>query len=917
MRGCVRNSKALSPAMFPRLLFDVHRWGSLMGRRGLASVGEPHPTPLPSQARVVICGGGIVGSSVAYHLAKLGWKDVVLLEQGRLGAGTTRLCAGIVSTAKHIPIESKMADYSNTLYQQLEQETGVKTGYVKTGSLCLAQNQDRFISLKRLASRLNFFSPVVNKWNLFIPDAVLEHTYLLIRFHTWVLGIRCDVITPKQVAELHPLVNIHDLVGAVHVPGDAVVSPPDVNHALVVAAAKNGVQIHEHTSVNHVMVQKGHVTGVETDRGKIDCDYFVNCAGQWAYELSLSSEEPVSVPVHACEHFYLLTKPLEQPLQPHTPVVMDLDGRIYVRAWQGGVLSGGFEKNPKPIFTEGRSQLEIQGMQEDWDHFEPMLSALLRRMPSLDSCEIHQLVNWPESFTPDMRCIMGETQTVHGYFVLGGMNSSGLSFAGGGGRYLAEWMTHGYPSENVWPLDVKRFGTLQSSRTFLRHRVMEVMPLLYELKVPRWDFQTGRQLRTSPLYDRLDTQGARWMEKHGFERAKYFVPPGKDLLALDQSKTFYKPDWFDIVGAEVKCCKEAVCVVDMSSFTKFELSSSGDQALELLQRLCANDLDVPVGHIVHTGMLNQRGGYENDCSVVRLSKNRFFIISPTDQQVHCWSWIKQHMPSDSHLQLEDVTWKYTALNVIGPRAMDVLSELSYVPLTPDHFPSLFCKEMSVGYANGIRVMSMTHTGEPGFMLYIPIEYALHVYNEVMSVGQKYGIRNSGYYALRSLRIEKFFAFWGQDLDAFTTPLECGREFRVKFDKGTEFIGREALLQQRQAGVRRRFIMFLLEDHNTELDLWPWWGEPIYRNEELVGVTSSSAYSYTLERHVCLGFVKPPQTDPGTPTVVTADFINRGEYEVEIGGHRYPAKAKLYPFSSLFAQQRRRKDDMELSSFQGK
>ncbi|RXM31226.1 Pyruvate dehydrogenase phosphatase regulatory subunit, mitochondrial [Acipenser ruthenus] len=861
MRGCVRNSKALAPTMFPRLLFD--RWGSLLGRRGLASAGEPHPTPLPSQARVVICGGGIVGSSVAYHLAKLGWKDVVLLEQGRLGAGTTRLCAGIVSTAKHIPIESKMADYSNTLYQQLEQETGVKTGYVKTGSLCLAQNQDRFISLKRLASRLK------------------------------VLGIRCDVITPKQVAELHPLVNIHDLVGAVHVPGDAVVSPPDVNHALVVAAAKNGVQIHEHTSVNHVMVQKGHVTGVETDRGTIDCDYFVNCAGQWAYELGLSTEDPVSVPVHACEHFYLLTKPLEQPLQPHTPVVMDLDGRIYVRAWQGGVLSGGFEKNPKPIFTEGRSQLEIQGMQEDWDHFEPMLSALLRRMPSLDSCEIHQLINWPESFTPDMRCIMGETQTVHGYFVLGGMNSSGLSFAGGGGRYLAEWMTYGYPSENVWPLDVKRFGTLQSSRTFLRHRVMEVMPLLYELKVPRWDFQTGRQLRTSPLYDRLDTQGARWMEKHGFERAKYFVPSGKGPCSslaiqylhalspqgdvqyntklrriqtesclshlettLTQSKTFYKPDWFDIVGAEVKCCKEAVCVVDMSSFTKFELSSSGDQALELLQRLCANDLDVPVGHIVHTGMLNQRGGYENDCSVVRLSKNRFFIISPSDQQVHCWSWIKQHMPSDSQLQLEDVTWKYTALNVIGPRAMDVLSELSYVPLTPDHFPSLFCKEMSVGYANGIRVMSMTHTGEPGFMLYIPIE-------------------------------------------------------------GTEFIGREALLQQRQVGVRRRFIMFLLEDHNTELDLWPWWGEPIYRNEEPVGVTSSSAYSYTLERHVCLGFVKPPQTDPGAPTVVTADFINRGEYEVEIGGHRYPAKAKLYPFSSLFAQQRRRKDDMELSSFQGK
>lgn len=892
MCSCVRSSRALSPVLRPARLLP--QTGYRLASRGLwtsppslAVGGDSTLLPLPSQARVVICGGGIVGSSVAFHLAKLGWTDIVLLEQGRLGAGTTRLCAGIVSVAKPISIECQMANYSNGLYKGLEEETGVKTGYVKTGSLCLAQNQDRFLSLKRLASRLK------------------------------VMGISCNVIKPKEVAKLHPHVNIHDLVGALHLPGDAVVSPPDINHALAVAAAGHGVQILERTTVQQVLVEKGQVTAVETDRGSIECEFFVNCAGQWAYELGQASEMKVSIPLHGCEQFYLLTKPLQDPLPPDTPVLMDMDGRIYARPWQGGVLSGGFEKNPKPIFTEGRNQLEIQNMQEDWDHFEPMLSALLRRMPSLESAEIHQLVNCPESFTPDMHCLMGETPGISGYFVLAGMNSSGLAFAGGAGKYLAEWMTYGYPTANVWPLDIKRFGNLQSSRTFLRHRVMEVMPLLYELKVPRWDFQTGRQLRTSPLYDRLDTQGARWMEKHGFERTKYFVPHGKDLLSLDQSKTFYKPDWFDIVGSEVKCCKEAVCVIDMSSFTKFELSSTNDQALDLLQHLCANDLDVPVGHIVHTGMLNERGGYENDCSVVRVSKNSFFIVSPTDQQVHCWAWIKKHMPNDPHLHLEDVSWKYTALNLIGPRAMDVLTELSYVSMTPDHFPSMFCKEMSVGYANGIRVMSMTHTGEPGFMLYVPIEYALHVYNELMSVGQKYGIRNAGYYALRSLRIEKFFAFWGQDLDAFTTPLECGREFRVKFDTDTDFLGRAALLQQRQDGVFRRFVMLILEDHDTELDLWPWWGEPVYRNDQLAGTTTSSAYSYTLERHICLGFVSPPPSPEGLPTPITPDFINRGDYEVDIAGQRYPAKAKLYPFSSLFTQQKRRKEDMELSNLQGK
>ncbi|XP_032469304.1 pyruvate dehydrogenase phosphatase regulatory subunit, mitochondrial isoform X2 [Phocoena sinus] len=823
----------LSVVRRPRSSRGWQKWSSA---RGGASAAKAHSVALPAQAQVVICGGGIMGTSVAYHLSKMGWKDIVLLEQGRLAAGSTRFCAGILSTARHLTIEQKMAAYSNRLYRQLEQETGIHTGYIRTGSIFLAQTQDRLISLKRITSRLN------------------------------VIGIPSEIISPKKVAELHPLLNVHDLVGAMHVPEDAVVSSADVALALASAASQNGVQIYDRTSILHVMVRKGQVTGVETDKGQIQCHYFVNCAGQWAYELGLSNEEPVSIPLHACEHFYLLTRPWETPLQSNTP--------------------------------------------------KPLLSSLLRRMPELETMEIMKLVNCPETFTPDMRCIMGESPSVRGYFVLAGMNSAGLSFGGGAGRYLAEWMVHGYPSESVWELDLKRFGALQSSRTFLRHRVMEVMPLLYDLKVPRWDFQTGRQLRTSPLYDRLDVQGARWMEKHGFERPKYFVPPDKDLLALEQSKTFYKPDWFEIVESEVKCCKEAVCVIDMSSFTKFEITSTGDQALEILQYLFSNDLDVPVGHIVHTGMLNEGGGYENDCSIARLSKRSFFMISPTDQQVHCWAWLKKYMPEDSNLILEDVTWKYTALNLIGPRAVDVLSELSYAPMTPDHFPSLFCKEMSVGYANGIRVMSMTHTGEPGFMLYIPIEYALHVYNEVMSVGQKYGIRNAGYYALRSLRIEKFFAFWGQDLNTLTTPLECGRESRVKLDKGMDFIGRDALLQQKQNGVYKRLTMFILDDHDTDLDLWPWWGEPIYRNGQYVGKTTSSAYGYTLERHVCLGFVHNFSEDTGEEQVVTADFINRGEYEIDIAGHRFQAKAKLYPVTSLFTH-KRRKDDVELSDLHGK
>uniref|UniRef100_A0A672UAE6 Pyruvate dehydrogenase phosphatase regulatory subunit n=1 Tax=Strigops habroptila TaxID=2489341 RepID=A0A672UAE6_STRHB len=575
---------------------------------------------------------------------------------------------------------------------------------MKTGSISLAQTQDRLISLKHVASSLNT-----------------------------VIAIPCEIITPKKVAQLHPLVNIHDLVGL----------------ALPTAVSRNGVQIHEQTSVSHVSVQKGCVAAIETDRGQIKCQYFVNC---WAYELGHAGEEAVSIPLHACEHFYLPTHPLNEPLASTLPMVVDPDGRIYICNWQGGILSGGFEKNPKPLFTEGQNQLEIRNLQEDWDHFEPLLGALLHRLPDLEALQIMQLVNCPESFTPDMRCIMGESPTVQGYFILAGMNSAGISYGGGAGK--------------------EEEG----------ERASGCVVLSYHLEAAKW--------------------------------LQYF-----------------------------------------------------------------------------------------------------FMISPTDQQVHCWAWLKNRLTDNSNLTMEDVTWKCMALNLIGPCAVDVLSELSYAPVTPEHFPSLFCKEMSVGYANGIYVMSITHTGEPGFILYIPIEYALHVYNEVMNVGQKYGIRNASYYVLHSPRIEKFFVFWGQDLDAFTTPMECGHEFQVKLDKGMQFVGQEALLEQKQNSVYKHFTMFILEDHDTDTDLWPWWGEPIFHNVCYVGKATSSAYSYALEHHICLGFVHHFDEKTGEELVVTTDFINQGEYEIDIAGQRFQAKAKLYPFSS-FSMHHCCKDEMELSGYQG-
>ncbi|KAM9510354.1 LOW QUALITY PROTEIN: pyruvate dehydrogenase phosphatase regulatory subunit, mitochondrial-like [Guaruba guarouba] len=496
---------------------------------------------------ISICSGA-VANNVKLQLANM---DHFKRTKIVLPAGTTCYCAGIMSTARHASIELKMADYSSKLYQQLEEETRELTRRGAILDLVLTDRE----------------GPVRN---VMLQGSLGCSDHKMVEFEilrtSWQSGSYCKSWLEKLSKTQFGLSESSILY---------------CSTGRTCELFHKGVQIHERMSVSHVSVQKGRVAAIEINRGQTKCQYFVNCAGQWAYELGHAGEE-VSIPLHA---FYLLTHPLNEPLASNLPTVIDPDGRIYIRNWQGDILSGDFEKNPKPLFTEGWNQLEIQNLQEDWDHFEPLLSALLCRMPDLEALQIMQLVNCPKSFTPDMR----ESPIMQGYFVLAGMNSAGISYGGGAGKYLAEWMVNGYLSENVWPLDLKHFGTLQSSCTFLHHHVMEVMSL-YDLKVPLWDFQTGSQLHTSPLYNRLDAQGERWMEKHGFERVMYFVPPGKDLLDLGQSKTFYKPDWFDTLSA---CCKEAVCVVSMSSFNKFEISGS---------------------------MLNEKDGYENDCSIAQLSK---------------------------------------------------------------------------------------------------------------------------------------------------------------------------------------------------------------------------------------------------------------------------------------------------------
>jgi len=836
--------------------------------------------PIPSHARVVIAGAGVVGSSVAYHLALRGWTDVVLLDQGQISCGTTHHSVGLLGILKPTLTESRIAQKSIDLYNQLDAQ-GYHCGLKHCGSVQLASTDDRMIVFKRLV------------------DNARAH------------GIDCTLLSPREVEKVHPLfsdgsVRVNDLKGGIWIPGDHVGTAPDICNALARAARDKGVRVFENCRLNRVNTtltsnDQPRVSSVDTSRGNITCEYFVNCGGIWGRELGKKSDPKVKVPLQACEHYYLVTKPIG--IDPMLPVIRDPDGYVYVREWRGGLMVGGFEPVAKPAFPDDiPDKFEFQLLPNDWDHFHLLLEQMLHRLPCLADAEVKQLVNGPESFTPDGKYILGESPEIINYFVAAGMHSTGITGAGGCGEVMADWIIDGAPASDLWSFDVQRFVGLHNNRMFLSERVKETLGLSYAIRYPDLQFESSRELlRTSPLYTRLEVEGARFGEVWGFERALFFdrseVEEGYDVMAPPAKPTFGMPHWFDMVKEEYRNCRQGVSLIDMSSFTKVELKSRGREVVDYLQYMCSNNVDAPNGTVIHTGMQNERGGYENDCSVVRLAENHFFIIAPTTLQTRMMAWLNRHKPSDGSVVISDVTSMYTALNVIGPKAHELLQEVTDMPLDRKNFSSMTAKEINVAYASGIKALRLTHTGEDGWVLYIPSEFSLHVYDRLMTHGQNYGIRNGGYYALRSLRIEKFFLYWGQDIDSGSTPYECGREHRVKFNK--DFIGKQALLKQKEIGVQKKFLQLILKDHDKYSDPWPFKGEPIFRNGKFAGVVTSGAFGYSLDSQVLMGYVM--DIDPATGEkrfMKDNSFVNGKDanWEVQIAGKKFQAKASTYPIA---------------------
>ncbi|XP_042241378.1 pyruvate dehydrogenase phosphatase regulatory subunit, mitochondrial-like [Homarus americanus] len=857
--------------------YPPHQYHSNSHEEGLhTSSTLPLDDVPPKNAKVVVCGGGMVGTSVLYHLAMLGWgADTVMLEQGRIGGTSSWRGSGFLGGVKLIKPEMNVLQSSKRLAQELA-EAGHDTGWKQSGGLHLARARDRMTHFRKM-------------------KAIAEAR-----------GTECYMLTPKEVSEKCEILNTSDIVGALWVPEDGVCDSYKLTYTLLKLALEKGSHVVEECQLSRVVVHDHHrVVAVETSKGMIECDYIVNTGGLWARKIGQMSEPHVKVPVHPAEHYFLYTQPLDE-INPMMPAVRDPDANIYMREFNGGFLCGGFEKWAKPSFEREDlpGQLQERDQLEDWDHFHVLLKEMLHRAPIMKNSVLGRLSNTSCAFSMDHRWIIGMVPELTNYLVAAGLRSGGSSAAGGIGSIIAELIVHGVPPLDAYDLDTLRFLPAHNNIKFLADRVREVPGIHYSIAYPFADFTTGRCLRMSPIFPKLKAAGAVFGQVMGYERPSYFQP--KEIVDAEDysgdsdnsapfhmavTKTWTKPLWFHYAADEYAACRERVAILDYSSFAKYDVWSKGSEVVQAMQYLCSNDVDIPVGGIIHTGMQNSCGGYENDCSLARIAPNHYMMIAPTIQQTRCGTWLKRNLPADGSVVMSDVTSMYTAICIMGPLARQVLSELTDVDLSTKAFPFFSFKEIDVGLTNGIRAMNITHTGELGWVLYIPNEYALHVYSNLVSVGKKYDMLHAGYYAMRSLRIEKFYAFLGQDLDSTTTPLECGRGFRVKLSKKIDFIGREALERQKKEGVRRLYVQLQLQDHNPEVDPWAWGGEPIYRNDVFVGITTTTGYGYTLNNLICLGFVRK-YDENGEMAYVTPDYVMDGDYEVDVAGVRYSASVTL-------------------------
>lgn len=665
------------------------------------------------------------------------------------------------------------------------------------------------------------------------------------------------------------------MIGGVLSPSDGRVNPSDVCAALIKGAKANGARIYEDTPVTGFVIANGRVTGVKTELGDIACRRVALCAGLWSREMAALAG--VSAPLHACEHFALITKPIDG-VSRDMPILGDHDGHMYIREESGGLLVGCFEPNAKPIdIGDLPRDFSFDLLNEDWDHFEPIMEGALHRVPALHHAEARMLLNGPESFTPDNGFLLGEAPELGGFFLGCGMNSMGMASGGGVGRALAEWMLEGEPTMDLWPVDVRRFGPLCNDLRGLRERAAETMSLHYALSFPGREPATARNVRLSPVHERLVAKGAWFGERGGWERPNFFRAEGGDEAP---ELRFGKPSWFDAVAAEHGAVRHGVALFDQSPFGK--LLVDGADAEPFLQRLCANDIGVAPGRVVYSPMLNHRGGYESDLVVLRLSETEFLLVTGTTQAVRDRHWLVTHFGEKERVTVTDTTSASAVLCVAGPRSRELLRRVSPADFSNAAFPYFTHREIEIGSTVG-RAARLSYAGELGWEIYLPADRALALYDVLCDAGEDLGLHDAGTFAMAGLRLEKGYCAWGHDIGPDDTPLEAGNGFAVKLDKPMPFLGREAILRQREGGVGKRRVLVMAEDGDVFLQ----GGEPIVIDGEIVGHVTSAAYGHTVGASVGMGFVK---LGGGT----LDDLLAGARVEVEVACRRVAARALLEP-----------------------
>ncbi len=801
--------------------------------------------PLPTHARVVIIGGGIAGCSIAYHLVKLGWSDVVLLEREQLTSGTTWHAAGLLTTLRDTETQTRLAVYTQQLYRSLEQETGQATGLIECGSIQLALTAAKVEEMRRGYR-------AAQSW-----------------------GIECEEIGAAEVQRLWPLAYVGDVQAAFHFPRDGRINPTDVTRALARGAGGGAPRLVEKCPVTAIVQQDGRVTAVETARGRIATDTVVNCAGMWARQVGRMAG--VDVPLQAAEHYYLISEAIAG-VHPQLPILRDPGRSTYIREEAGKLMVGIFEDTARPWNVTGIPQDFTFGeIPPDWERMQPHLERACGRVPVLAHSGVRLLFCGPESFTADHNYLMGEAPNLGGFFVAAGFNSLGILSGGGVGYVMAHWIASGHAPMDVWSVNIRRTHPWQNNPRYLADRVVESLGIGYQDHWPFRQWSSARGVKRSVLHERVAAAGACFGESAGWERPNWYARPGQTPV---YEYAWGRQNWFENSAHEHRAVREAVGLFEQSSFAK--LLVQGRDAERALNVIATADCRVPVGKVLYAQFLNERGGIEADVSITRLASDRFMVVTAAFTATHVLAWLREHIAPERHCVVTDISDAWCMLNVQGPRSRELLSALAGGDWSNEAFPFGTAREVQIGYQHALAVR-ITYVGELGWELYVPVPFATSVYDAILEAGRPLALRHCGYHALNSLRIEKAYRDWSHDIGPDDTPLDAGLAFTCAWDKPEGFIGRQALLDAHRQPRRRRLVQFLLSDPGALL----YHNEPILLEGRRVGLITSGMFAHTLGAAAGLGYVSHEQG-------VSEELIATGRFEILIADRAVPAHASLRP-----------------------